>query len=186
MHLFKNSQSETLTDKRSSLFGSDQQRSLVLSVPRWITCAVVVACLTQGEAMAQQQTPQAGMQQADPNSYPHLADEQAAQRQALGFLGYLDQGRFAESYAYTGMLIRTQVDQNVFAEKVKKARAETGPLQSRELIDSTYSATVPGAPEGQYVVLHYHSSFANRQDAVETLTLALAKGYWRVSGYYIK
>jgi hypothetical protein len=36
------------------------------------------------------------------------------------------------------------------------------------------------------VVLHYHVSFSNRQDAVETLTLALAKGYWRISGYYIK
>jgi hypothetical protein len=36
------------------------------------------------------------------------------------------------------------------------------------------------------VVLHYHTSFANRQDTLETLTLAFAKGYWRISGYYIK
>jgi Protein of unknown function (DUF4019) len=45
---------------------------------------------------------------------------------------------------------------------------------------------VPGAPEGQYVILHYHASFANRPDSVETVTLAFAKGYWRVVGYYIK
>jgi len=63
---------------------------------------------------------------------------------------------------------------------------DTGALQSRELIDSAYTTTLPGAPEGQYVVLHYHTSFANRQDTLETLTLALAKGYWRISGYYIK
>jgi hypothetical protein len=36
------------------------------------------------------------------------------------------------------------------------------------------------------VLLHYEASFANRPEAVETLTLAFAKGYWRVSGYYIK
>jgi hypothetical protein len=84
------------------------------------------------------------------------------------------------------MLIRTQLDRDKFSSQIEKARAGTGALQSRELIDAGYATTVPGAPEGQYVVLHYHSSFVNRQDAVETMTLAFAKGYWRVSGYYIK
>jgi hypothetical protein len=104
----------------------------------------------------------------------------------LGFLGYLDQGRFADSYAYTGMLIRAQLDRDAFSTQIQKTRVGTGALQSRELIDSAYSTTVPGAPEGQYVILHYHAAFANRPDAVETVTLAFAKGYWRVVGYYIK
>ncbi len=152
--------------------------------------AVVAACLTSGTLRAQQQPlppqQQQGTQQSAPENDPHLAEEQAAQRQALGFLGYLDQGRFAESYAYTGMLIRAQVDQNAFIDKVQKARAGTGALLSRDLIDSAYTNTVPGAPEGQYVVLHYHVSFANRPGAVETVTLDFAKGYWRLAGYYIK
>ena len=61
-----------------------------------------------------------------------------------------------------------------------------GSSASRGLIDASYATSVPGAPEGQYVLLHYQASFANREEAVETLTLAFAKGYWRVSGYYIK
>jgi len=125
-------------------------------------------------------------QQAEPGADPHTTEEQAAQRQALGFLGYLDHGRFADSYAYTGMLIRSQLDREAFASQVEKARAGTGAVQARELIDAGYSTTVAGAPEGQYVVLHYHSSFVNRPDTVETLTLAMAKGYWRVDGWYIK
>jgi Protein of unknown function (DUF4019) len=126
--------------------------------------------------------------QQDPNAAPdpHATEERAAERQALGFLGYLDKGRFADSYAYTGMLIRAQVDRESFSSQVEKARAGTGTLQARELMDATYATTVQGAPEGQYVVLRYHSSFADRQQAEETLTLAFAKGYWRVSGYYIK
>jgi hypothetical protein len=115
-----------------------------------------------------------------------MAEEQAAERQALGFLGYLDQGRYADSYAYTGMLIRAQVDRESFTSQIQKARAGTGALMGRYLMDVSYTTTVPGAPEGQYVVLHYQSSFANRQETIETLTLAFAKGYWRVSGYYIK
>src|ERR1700678_407628 len=126
-----------------------------------------------------QQGPAQGPQQAEPGADPHAAEELAAERQALGFLGYLDHGRYADSYAYTGILIRNQLDREAFATQVEKDRAGTGTIQSRELVDASYTTTLAGAPEGQYVVLRYHSSFANRPDTVETLTLAFAKGYWR-------
>jgi hypothetical protein len=148
---------------------------------RWLAAAVLAAGLVSSPLRAQQGPPPSGAQQD-----PHAADELAAQRQALGFLGYLDQGRFADSYAYTGMLIRAQLDRDAFSTQIQKTRVGTGALQSRELIDAGYTTTVSGAPEGQYVVLHYHASFANRQDAVETLWLSLAQGYWRVVGYNIK
>jgi hypothetical protein len=144
---------------------------------RWASLAVLTAGLVQTPLIAMQGPPQAD---------PRAAEESAAQRQALGFLGYLDEGRFADSYAYTGMLLRARADREAFAAQIQKARAGTGALQARELIDATYNTSVEGAPEGQYVILHYHSNFANRQDTVETITLALAKGYWRVDGYYIK
>ena len=148
---------------------------------RILAAAMLAAGLTPAPLHAQQGPPPAA-QQDD----PHAADELAAQRQALGFVGYLDQGRFADSYAYTGMLIRQQLDRDAFSTEIQKTRANTGALQSRELIDSSYATTLPGAPEGQYVVLHYHASFANRPDATETVTLTFAKGYWRIVGYYIK
>jgi hypothetical protein len=150
---------------------------------RGLAVAVLGAGLIRAPLVAQQGPPPTGAPQEND---PHAADELAAQRQALGFLGYLDQGRYADSYAYTGMLIRTQLDRDAFSTQIQKTRVNTGALESRELIDAAYTTTTPGAPEGQYVILHYHVSFANRQDAVETLTLAFAKGYWRIVGYYIK
>jgi hypothetical protein len=151
---------------------------------RWAVAAIMAAGLVQPPSFAQQgPPPQYGAQPADD---PHAAEEQSAERQALGFVGYLDQGRYADSYAYTGMLIRTQLDREAYAAQIAKTRAGTGALIGRELIDAGYTTSVAGAPDGQYVILHYHASFANRQDAVETVTLAFAKGYWRVSGYYIK
>jgi hypothetical protein len=159
------------------------------SLFRGLAAVVLAASLVPAPLRAQQGPPPTGAQQAPgaPQADdPHASDELAAQRQALGFLNYLDQGRFADSYAYTGMLIRAQLDRDAFSTQIQKTRAGTGALQSRELIDAGYTTTVQGAPEGQYVVLHYHASFANRQDAVETLYLTLAKGYWRVVGYNIK
>jgi uncharacterized protein DUF4019 len=144
---------------------------------RWASLAVLIAGFAQMPLIAQQGPPPAD---------PHAVEELAAQRQAMGFLVYLDDGRFADSYAYTGTLLRAQADRELFSSQVQKARAGTGALQARELIDAAYNTNVEGAPAGQYVILHYHSNFANRQDTVETITLALAKGYWRVDGYYIK
>ena len=165
---------------------STLNRGSILLGLRGVVLVAVAAGLIQGRLYAAQAPPPAQMQQAEPAADPHTAEEQAAERQALGFLGYLDHGRFADSYAYTGMLIRTQLDRNAYAKQLEKARAGVGALLSRELINATYTTTVPGAPEGQYVVLNYGASFANRQQAEETITLAFAKGYWRVSGYYIK
>jgi hypothetical protein len=159
----------------------------MMSLPRcarWIAIGVMVAGCAHTPLFAQQGPPPA--EAAGPGDDPHAAEEQAAQRQALGFLGYLDQGRFADSYAYTGTLIRAQLDRDAYAAQIEKTRAGVGALLGRDPIDAGYTTTVAGAPAGQYVVLHYHSNFAGRGEAVETLTLAFAKGYWRVSGYYIK
>jgi hypothetical protein len=161
-------------------------RGSILFCARGVLLVALVAGLIHGRLFAAQAPPQAGMEQAQPAADPHVGEEQAAERQALGFLGYLDHGRYADSYAYTGMLIRAQLDRDSFAKQIEKARAGTGALLSRELVDASYTTSVPGAPEGEYVVLHYGANFANRQEAMETVILAFAKGYWRVSGYYIK
>jgi hypothetical protein len=57
----------------------------------------------------------------------------------------------------------------------------------REIKSTQYTTTVPGAPDGQYVIIQYETSFENKKVAVETVTPMLDKdGTWRVSGYYIK
>lgn len=66
-------------------------------------------------------------------------------------------------------------------------RVPLGKVQSRKLKSATYTKTLPGAPDGQYVVLQYESSFEHKQSAVETVTPMLDNdGKWRVSGYFIK
>jgi hypothetical protein len=46
---------------------------------------------------------------------------------------------------------------------------------------------MPGAPDGEYVVVQYETEFERKASAVETITPERDKsGTWRVSGYYIK
>ena len=52
---------------------------------------------------------------------------------------------------------------------------------------ATPTESLPGAPDGHYVVLHYETSFENKKTAIETVTPMLDQdGDWRVSGYYIR
>jgi hypothetical protein len=66
-------------------------------------------------------------------------------------------------------------------------REPLGKVISRKLQSAQFTKSLPGAPDGQYVVIRYDTSFSNKQSAVETITPMLDKdGQWRVSGYFIK
>jgi hypothetical protein len=60
-------------------------------------------------------------------------------------------------------------------------------LKSRTLQSTTLQHTLPGAPDGRYIVFKYSSVFANKASATETVTPMLeADGTWHVSGYYVR
>jgi hypothetical protein len=47
--------------------------------------------------------------------------------------------------------------------------------------------SVPGAPDGQYVLIQFETVFEKKAQSIETITPMLdADRTWRVSGYYIK
>jgi hypothetical protein len=60
-------------------------------------------------------------------------------------------------------------------------------MVSRELISKTYAQSLPDAPDGEYVVIQFKTSFEYKNTAIETVTPMLDNdGIWRVSGYYIR
>jgi Protein of unknown function (DUF4019) len=70
---------------------------------------------------------------------------------------------------------------------VAPVRDPLGKVLSRTLKSATYTTSLPGAPDGEYVVIQYDTSFEHKKSAVETITPMLDKDdHWRVSGYFIK
>jgi hypothetical protein len=62
-----------------------------------------------------------------------------------------------------------------------------GSVVSRKVKSAKYMTSVPGAPDAQYVVIQYQTSFVHKKSATETVTSMLdSDGNWRVSGYYIR
>ena len=72
-------------------------------------------------------------------------------------------------------------------EAIAVVRPPLGKLLSRKLKSRKQVKTLPGAPDGNYVVIQYDSSFEGKKEATETVTPMLdPDGIWRVSGYFIK
>ena len=113
--------------------------------------------------------------------------EEAAQKAAEQWLALVDIGNYGDSWTATAAAFKNVVSPEQWEQSMKAVRKPLGDLILRKLKSATYSTSLPGAPEGQYVVLQFDTSFANKRVAVETVTPMLDKdGKWRVSGYYIK
>lgn len=112
---------------------------------------------------------------------------QAAEQAAQSWLRFVDSGDYSQSWVQASSLFKAAVTEQDWIRKVKAVRQPLGALISRKLKSATPTTQLPGAPDGQYVVLQYETSFANKKSAVETVTPMLDKdGQWRVSGYFIK
>ena len=113
--------------------------------------------------------------------------EQLAQQSSDAWLALVDSGKYADSWQEASQLFKAAVTREQWQSALRGSRDPLGKVLSRKLKSATYTKTLPGAPDGEYVVIQYESSFEHKQSAVETVTPMLDKdGKWRVSGYYIK
>lgn len=119
------------------------------------------------------------------------AADQRAEEEALAaaetWLALVDDGKYSESWETTAVLFRSVVTKKQWEQALNAARKPLGRLLSRRLKSKQYATSLPGAPDGEYVVIQYEASFENKKAAVETVTpMADEDGSWRVSGYYIR
>lgn len=113
---------------------------------------------------------------------PELAAENAARE----WLAYVDEGEYVSSWNSAATMFRNRITTEDWEEAVSSVREPLGKLISRKLRSARYTTSLPGAPDGDYVVLHFDTVFENKAAAIETVTPALDEGEWRVSGYYIQ
>ena len=113
--------------------------------------------------------------------------ETAAQQAAESWLALVDAGKYRESWTEAAQLFKDRVTIEQWESAVRAARTPLGKIGSRKLKVASYRKTLPGAPDGEYVVIQYETSFEKKRSALETITpMKCDDGRWRVSGYYIK
>jgi ribosomal protein S17E len=103
------------------------------------------------------------------------------------WLSLIDEGKYADSWNEAAGYFKGAVKQKQWQEMLKAVRKPLGKVISREVKSKSYHTSLPGAPDGEYVVIQFETSFENKKSAIETVTPMKDKdGKWRVSGYFIK
>ena len=113
--------------------------------------------------------------------------EKAAVTAAQKWLTLIDAGKYSESWQESAEYFRNAVKQDQWEQMLQSVRMPLGRVISRKLKTKVYKTSLPGAPDGQYVVIQFEASFQNKKSAIETVTPIFDKdARWRASGYYIK
>jgi hypothetical protein len=115
------------------------------------------------------------------------AARKAAGEAAQSWLAQVDGGAYAKSWNAASALFQKELTAGQWEKTVRAVREELGKLVSRKPASAEYTRTLPGAPDGEYVVLRESSVFENKKEATETVVLMKEKdGSWKVAGYFIK
>jgi len=113
--------------------------------------------------------------------------ESAAAEAARQWLSLVDGGQYAESWEEGSDFFKAIVGKQDWLGKMNAIRKPMGATVSRKPKLTTYRTTMPGAPDGEYVIVQFASSFDNKKVSVETATLTLTEDRgWRIIGYFIK
>lgn len=106
---------------------------------------------------------------------------------AKEFLLLVDTSQYAKSWDISSSFFKSQIPKETWVKQISSLRPAFGKVKNRQILGAQLMTELPGAPDGQYVVIQYNTSFDNKRKAMETITPMLDKdGIWRVSGYYIQ
>jgi serine/threonine protein kinase len=118
---------------------------------------------------------------------PPVAIETQAVSETQAWLALIDAGNYSESWKEASAIFQGAVTEAAWENSMNTFRQPLGDLVSRKLKSVQSMTEMPGAPDGQYVVMQFETSFANKKSAVETVTFLLEKdGQWKSTGYFIK
>jgi serine/threonine protein kinase len=122
-----------------------------------------------------------------PLTTPPADADKTAVSAAQNWLALIDAGNYSETWKEASAIFRGAVTEPGWENSMNIFRQPLGDLLSRKLKSAQHMTELPGAPDGQYVVMQFETSFANKKSAIETVTFMLEKdGQWRSAGYFIK
>ena len=113
--------------------------------------------------------------------------ESAAIVAAESWLNTVDHGQYAASWQAAAAYFKQAVTEAQWVQSLQSVREPLGEHVSRQVKSATYQTALPGAPDGEYVVIQFTTVFTHKEQAIETVTpMKDADGAWRVSGYYLR
>jgi len=103
---------------------------------------------------------------------------------AQKWLSLVDDLKYEESWKEASSTFRDEVTQEQWIAALTRSREPLGLLVSRTRTRIQFTNSLRGAPDGEYVILHFQTTFVNKT-ATERLTLVKEDGRWRLAAFGI-
>lgn len=127
-----------------------------------------------------------GAQPERPQMDDTVAGEQAV-HDALAWLDLVDRGSYGESWDAAAPLFRRALPREQWVQKIAGLRPALGAIVSRRVKSIKRASSLAGAPDGDYVIIQFSTTFEKKKSAIETATpMRQPDGAWKIAGYFIK
>ena len=111
----------------------------------------------------------------------------AAEVAAKTWLQKLDDGDYRGTWDTAAASFRKAITRDKWDADVGAVRKAVGTLQVRNNRGARFTRSLPGAPDGDYVLIQNDTRFQHKAAAMETVTMAReADGVWRLAGYFVR
>jgi hypothetical protein len=105
---------------------------------------------------------------------------------ATSWLELIDAGKYDDAWAASADEIKNVGPKENFAKMMEQTRAPLGKQVSRAVKDKGYAKDPQNAPPGEYVQIHFNSSFENAKSATELVIVKQQPdGLWKVGQYSV-
>ncbi|NLF06780.1 MAG: DUF4019 domain-containing protein [Pirellulaceae bacterium] len=113
--------------------------------------------------------------------------EKKALEAAENWLALIDSDQYTRGWETAAKQLSVSTPRREFIQTLNETRKPFGKVQSRKLVANTYTRSIPNGPDGQYVIIEFTTSFANKPEVSEVVTMALnGDDKWRVLGYHFR
>lgn len=110
-----------------------------------------------------------------------------AQLETEAWLLGLDQGNYGGSWDQGSLMFRNTIKRAEWIKAMNESRKPKGKVALRAILDIRTAKNPKGLAPGDYMVFFYKTSFADKKEALELVTLVQeTNGAWKILTYEIQ
>ena len=103
------------------------------------------------------------------------------------WLGLIDDAKYQESWENASPLFKSKKAEAEWIKTITAIRSPRGAMTARYIATAGTAKSLPELPDGEYVVLQFYTTFAQKGLSMETVTLAkTTDNTWQIADCTLK